>query len=187
MNADIDLIFFGDSLTYGYGVSKENSWVYRSSNELHINYLNKAQNGDTTPSMLSRYYSDVLRYKPPRIFIMGGTNDLLCGRSVASIIENIEIMIKDAFNIDSKVILGIPPDIIPSMAEKLFMPSSFYNYTEQNLSKLRTELIDLSNKYNTGLIDFYSLGFTKDLYIDGLHLTSKGNEIMFKEAIKMLE
>ena len=84
MNTDI--IFFGDSLTYGYGVSKENSWVYRSSNELHINYLNKAQNGDTTPSMLSRYYSDVLKYKPARIFIMGGTNDLLCGRSVASII-----------------------------------------------------------------------------------------------------
>lgn len=187
MSTNIDLIFFGDSLTYGYGVSRENSWVYRSGAELGINYINKAQNGDTTPSMLSRYYSDVIKYKPSRIFIMGGTNDLLCGRSVSSIIENIEIMIKDAYEINSKVILGIPPALIPSMAEKLFIPSSFYNYAEQNLSKLKNELISLSNKYKTDLINFYNINFTKDLYIDGLHLTSKGNEIMFKEAIKILK
>lgn len=26
MNNHIDIIFFGDSLTFGYGVSKEKSW-----------------------------------------------------------------------------------------------------------------------------------------------------------------
>lgn len=187
MNNKIDLIFFGDSLTYGYGVPKENSWVYLSSNDLNINYLNKAQNGDTTPSMLSRYYSSVLKYNPSRIFIMGGTNDLLCGRNILSIIENLEIMIQDAYNINSKVILGIPPKIIGSLANKLFIPSSFYSYAEESLGKLRDELIALSIKYKTDLIDFYSINFTEDLYIDGLHLTSEGNELMYKKAIKILK
>ena len=112
MSNNKDIIFFGDSLTYGYGVQKEKSWVYLIGNILNLNYLNKGQNGDTTPSMLSRYYSSVLKYNPSKIFIMGGTNDLLCGRSISSIIENIEIMIKDAYAINSHVILGIPPRII---------------------------------------------------------------------------
>lgn len=187
MNDYWDIIFFGDSLTYGYGVPKEKSWVYMTGNELKIKYLNKSQNGDTTPSMLSRYYSSVLKYNPSKIFIMGGTNDLLCGRNVLSVIENLEIMIKDAYNINSKVILGIPPKIISSLANKLFMPSSFYRYAEKNLYELRTQLISLSNKYETKLIDFYRLNLIDSLYIDGLHLSSEGNEIMYREAIKILK
>ena len=187
MNNCLDIIFFGDSLTYGYGVPKEKSWVYMTGDELKINYLNKAQNGDTTPSMLSRYYSSVLKYNPSKIFIMGGTNDLLCGRNVLSIIENLEIMIKDAYSINSNVILGIPPRIIGSMANKLFMPSSFYSYAEKNLFELRTQLICLSNRYKTNLIDFYNINIIDNLYIDGLHLSSEGNEIMYREAIKILK
>ena len=187
MNNNVDIIFFGDSVTHGYGVQQEKSWVYRVGKELNLNYLNKGQNGDTTPSMLSRYYSSVLKYKPSKIFIMGGTNDLLCGRNISSIIENLEIMIKDAHNINSQVILGIPPKIIGSMANELFIPSSFYSYAERNLDKLRNELIKLSNKHKTLLIDFYNLNFSDNLYIDGLHLSCKGNEIMYKEALKILK
>lgn len=186
MNNNVDIIFFGDSLTYGYGVTKEKSWVYLTGKNLNLNYLNKGQNGDTTPSMLSRYYSNVIKYNPSKIFIMGGTNDLLCGRSALSIIENIEMMIKDAHNINAQVIIGIPPKIISSMANELFMPSTFYDYTEKNLSILRESLITLSQKYKTNLIDFYNINFTDKLYLDGLHLSSEGNYIMYKEAVKIL-
>lgn len=187
MSDNKDIIFFGDSLTYGYGVQKEKSWVYLIGNILNLNYLNKGQNGDTTPSMLSRYYSSVLKYNPSKIFIMGDTNDLLCGRSISSIIENIEIMIKDAYAINSHVILGIPPRIIGKMANELFIPSSFYSYAEKGVVELREQLICLSDKYNTDLIDFYNLCLTDDLYLDGLHLSPQGNYIMYKEALKVLK
>lgn len=186
MNNHIDIIFFGDSLTFGYGVSKEKSWVYLIANKLNLSYINNGKNGDTTPSMLSRFYSDALKYNPHTIFIMGGTNDLLCGRSISSIIENIEIMIQDSYNINAKVIIGIPPKIIGSMANELFIPSSFYSYAEKSLTQLRDSLILLSHKYKTNIIDFYSLELTQDLYIDGLHLSSEGNNIMYKEAVKIL-
>lgn len=188
MNDDLDIIFFGDSLTFGYGVSKENSWVYKTSCELNLNFLNKGKNGDTTSAMLVRYNHDVLKYNPSVICIMGGTNDLLCGRKIDYILDNIEIMIKDALDIKSQVIIGIPPIILGDMANDLFCPSSFYTYAEEKLPQLHKSLIELCNKYLVSYIDFYSLQLNhKHLFVDGIHLNSKGNDLMFKDAVKVIK
>ena len=188
MNSNFDIIFFGDSLTFGYGVPKQNSWAYKIAHELYPSSLNKACNGDTTTSMLSRYYNDVLKYNPSKIFIMCGTNDLLLGRSVASIIDNIELMIKDAININSKVIIGIPPKIIGSMANELFSQSHLYDYAEKELFILKTELINLCNKYKLEFINFYYLTINNnDIYLDGIHLTSSGHELMYKEWLNIFK
>lgn len=184
---NVDIIFFGDSLTFGYGVSKENSWVYKASQELSLSVLNKGRNGDTTASMLTRFYNDVLILHPKKVFIMGGTNDLLLGRSVSSIIENLELLIKDSLYINSQVIIGIPPKIVGKMANKLFSPSHLYNYAEIEIIKLRDELINLCNIYNLSFIDFYKLTLTNDdIYLDGLHLNSVGHKLMYNESINYL-
>lgn len=188
MNNNLDIIFFGDSLTFGYGVSKENSWVYKTARELKLNYLNKGKNGDTTSAMLARYNSDVLQYHPSTIFIMGGTNDLLCGRNISYILDNIEIMIKDAIDIKAKVIIGIPPILFGDMANDLFCPSSFYTYAEETLAILHEKIIELCDKYSVSYIDFYSLPLDKkNLFVDGIHLNAKGNDLMFKHAIKAIK
>lgn len=184
MNNNLDIIFFGDSLTFGYGVAKQNSWVYKLTQKLSFSSLNKACNGDTTTSMLSRYYNDVLIHFPSKIFIMGGTNDLLLGRSAASIIDNLELMIKDALNINSEIIIGIPPKIIGEMANSLFSPSHLYNYAENELLILKNELIKLCSNYKIKFINFYDLTLDKDdIYLDGLHLTSSGHQLMYEEAL----
>lgn len=182
--SDLDIIFFGDSLTFGYGVAKQNSWVYKLTQKLSFSSLNKACNGDTTTSMLSRYYNDVLIHSPSKIFIMGGTNDLLLGRSAASIVDNLELMIKDALNINSEVIIGIPPKIIGKMANSLFSPSHLYTYAENELLILKNELIKLCIHYKIQFINFYDLTLGKDdVYLDGLHLTSAGHQLMYEEAL----
>lgn len=184
MNTNLDVIFFGDSLTLGYGVAKQNSWVYKITQEHTLLSLNKACNGDTTTSMLTRYSNDVLMHSPSKIFFMGGTNDLLLGRSVSSIITNIELMVKDSLNINSEVILGIPPKIIGEMANKLFSPSQLYSYAEKELPHLKDALIKLGNKYKICSIDFYNLTLSKDnIYLDGIHLNSLGHELMYKKAV----
>jgi acyl-CoA thioesterase-1 len=184
MNNNFDIIFFGDSLTFGYGVPKQNSWVHKLTQKLSFSSLNKACNGDTTTSMLSRYYNDVLIHYPHKIFIMGGTNDLLLGRSVNSIIDNLEIMIKDGVNINSEIIIGIPPIIVGQMASRLFSPSHLYSYTESELLNLKYELIKLCINYKIQFINFYDLTLDKnDIYLDGIHLTSLGHELLYKEAL----
>ena len=184
MDTNIDILFFGDSLTFGYGVRKQDSWVYKIIQNLCYTSLNKACNGDTTSSMLSRYYNDVLKYSPSNLFIMCGTNDLLMGRSVKSIIGNIELMIKDALDINSNIIIGIPPAIISKMANTLFTPSSLYEYAENELKTLKNELISLCNNYNIEFINFYDLTLNNtNIYLDGIHLTALGHELMYQKAL----
>ena len=181
-------VLLGDSLTFGYGVPIKDSWAYKLSKKLtDIKVINKGINGDITPSMLNRYYDDVISLNPSKIFIMGGTNDLLCGRSVKSIVDNIELMIKDSK--DSEIILGIPPCIKKEMAEKLFLPSEFYSYCTENLPVLREELIKLCNSYSITYADFYSLtnsNIDNNIYVDGVHLNSPGNNLLLKELLKIM-
>ena len=181
-------VLIGDSLTFGFGVSKKDSWAYKLSETLtNTKVINKGINGEITSSMLSRYHNDVISLNPSKVFIMGGTNDLLCGRSVKYIIDNIELMIKDSK--DSKIIIGIPPYLKKEMAEKLFQPSDFYSYCTNNLPVLRKELINLCNKYSLIYVDFYSLTLyhmDSDIYLDGVHLNSLGNNLLFNELLKVM-
>lgn len=184
MNTSTDVVFFGDSLTFGYGVKKEDSWVNKIIMKCNLKGINSGCNGDTTASMLSRYDKDVLSYNPYKIFIMAGTNDLLIGRSVKSIIENIELMIKDAISLNHKVVVGIPPVVLGSMAYLLFSQCSFYDYVEKELPILRSSLIELCSKHNISYIDFYNLTLNKpDLYLDGVHLNTAGNLSMYEASI----
>ena len=188
MKKKLDVIFLGDSLTFGYGVPKDNCWVTKIINYYNFNGLNKGINGDTTASMLSRFDKDVLKYNPNIIFIMGGSNDLLLCRTIPYITENIELMIQDSLSITSNVIIGIPPFIIGDMAYNLFSPFSEYKTVENNLIILREKLINSSLKYNIKYIDFYSLTSNRlEWYIDGIHLNKEGNHALFNFALSFFK
>ncbi|ENZ01057.1 hypothetical protein HMPREF1092_02226 [Clostridium thermobutyricum] len=188
MNLDT-IIFIGDSLTFGYGISKKDSFVFKVSEALpDKKILNKGVNGDTSSGILSRYYRDVISHNPKTTFIMCGTNDLLSGRDVNYIIGNLELMIKDLIEINSKIIIGIPPIILKDLAENLFSPSSYYDYTVKNLPILKDKINDLKEKYPLDIVDFYTLSksnLSKGIFLDGIHLNALGNTLMFNEIIKL--
>lgn len=187
-------IFIGDSLTFGYGVPKNKSWIetfksYSLTSNKNISVINKGINGNTTTDMLNRFTEDVTILNPKSVFIMGGTNDLLSNRPLNLILDNIELMLKEALTKTDKVFIGIPPRIIKEDAYKLFMPSSTYDYCEANLPKLREELISICKNYNVKYIDFYnmSLGIEpKKIFVDGIHFNEEGNKLVFSEFIKVL-
>ena len=151
------ILCIGDSLTYGYGLAKDKTWANLLGNCLDIKIINKGINGDTTPSMLNRLYENLIKHKPDITFIMGGTNDLLCGRKLFNIVDNIEEMILETLSNNSNVVIGIPPIIIKEMAEELFMPSQLYDYCFSSLPNLRTSLIKVCKKHNIEYVDFYNL------------------------------
>ena len=93
--------------------------------------------------MLERFHRDVILNNPKCIFIMGGTNDLLCGRTVSSIVENICEMVNEGLTKTQKVYIGVPPCIIPEKACVLFSQSELYSYCDSALPILREELINL--------------------------------------------
>lgn len=181
-------VFLGDSLTYGYGVKAKDNWVTLLKNHLNLNIINKGINGNTTSDMLYRFNDDVINKNPSSLFLMGGTNDLILNRDISSIIQNIEVIIKEALSYNIEIIIGIPPDIIAEDANRLFMACDNYKYCESSLPILHKELIKLSNKYNLKYIDFYTITNklkNSSIYLDGIHLNPTGQNIIFEEAKKV--
>ena len=183
------MILIGDSLTFGYGVGKSKSWAYKLNKEHNINLLNKGINGSTSTDMLSRFTVDVISKNPDSIFIMAGTNDFLSNRSLNFVLENIELMIKEALTVTKDIIIGIPPTIIKEMAYEKFMETDTYDYAIKNLAFLREGLIDLCSKYSIKYLDFYTLtlnNLDENIFLDGIHLNEKGNDVILNEFIKLL-
>ncbi|VYU18737.1 Esterase TesA precursor [Clostridium tertium] len=191
-----NFIFIGDSLTFGYGVNKNKSWVesfnkFSLDKNKYFKIINKGINGNTTTDMLNRFTEDVTNLNPTKVFIMGGTNDLLSNRSIDLIIDNIELMIKETLTYNADIIVGIPPRIIKEDAYRLFMPSLTYNYCEESLPILREALMKLCMKYKLKYVDFYTLTSTlnhnNNYYIDGIHFNENGHKLLLEEFMKNID
>ena len=181
------LVLIGDSLTFGYGVPKSKGWVYRLNKEYNINLLNKGVNGNTSTDMLSRFTVDIIRNNPSSIFIMAGTNDFLSNRPLSSVLDNIELMIKEGLSITKNITIGIPPIILKEMAYEKFMETDTYDSTLKNLKLLRQGIISLCSNYNLKYVDFYYItknNLDKDIFSDGIHLNEKGNTLLLNEFLK---
>lgn len=185
------IIFIGDSLTFGFGLHSSEGFVYKISKQLPSEViLNKGINGDTTTGILSRYHRDVLSKKPKAVSILCGTNDLLSGRSVQSIVENIELMIKDLLEINASIIVCTPPLILKGLAEELFSYSSYYDHAVKSLPILKGKLLDFKKIYPIETLDLYTL--TKDnvsngIFLDGIHLNSLGNELILNHLLPLIK
>ena len=70
-------ICLGDSLTYGYGISPENTWVALAREALGGEWVNCGVSGDTSAGMLCRLSGQILQQKPHYVLMMGGVNDIL--------------------------------------------------------------------------------------------------------------
>ncbi|MCC0652083.1 MULTISPECIES: SGNH/GDSL hydrolase family protein [unclassified Clostridioides] len=187
------IVCLGDSLTYGFGVSRSNSWTNIVSQETGLEIINKGINGDTTSGMLVRFNEDVLQNSPDMVFIMGGTNDFIAGAGNEVINSNIMAMVHQAYAKNIIPIIGIPlrPDI-PNVREDW---SSFtdFNTVSKKLESYNYWIKKFSVTFNTDFVDFYSeynksmekKGYKK-LYFDGLHPTKEGHRIIANIFIKSI-
>ena len=72
---------FGDSLTYGFGLRKKDTWGYLLG-EKGWNVFNFGVNGDVMPNITKRLERMDPPLKETGIFIMGGTNDFSMGENI---------------------------------------------------------------------------------------------------------
>lgn len=175
------IVCIGDSLTYGYGVPKENSWIHLASEISSDTFINSGLNGDTTSGMLFRLEEDLIDLKPDKAFIMGGTNDFLMGYKLQNTIENIDVIISECIRNNIIPYLGIQMKVDKKLAELYW--SSYINYDEVNLKikEYRTHLIKECEKENLLYFDFYQAfenNPAKDLYSDGIHPSIYGHKLM---------
>jgi acyl-CoA thioesterase-1 len=74
-----NIICFGDSITFGYGVSSGEDYPSMLAKIVPLTVINAGIDGDTTTEALKRLDSDVISRKPRLVIIEFGGNDFLRG------------------------------------------------------------------------------------------------------------
>jgi acyl-CoA thioesterase-1 len=187
------IVCLGDSLTYGYGVKRSESWCRKLEEKLNATILNKGINGDTTSGMLARFERDVLAEKPDVLLFIGGTNDIFLSEKTDIAKNNIAAIVQQSLSVGILPIIGCPTPIHEELVEgkwKLYIENT--NIVE-TLKQYHEWLNLYSNTYDVKLIDFYT-EFDSDniiqdklkYYLDGIHLTGEGNSLIADIIYKKL-
>ena len=112
------LLIYGDSISAGYGMSKEKQWSVIlqdiiNRDNLKINVINSSVSGETTSGGLARISQIIKSIKPDYLLLELGGNDALRGYPPRQIATNLAAIIKIADSANTKVLLmqiRIPPN-----------------------------------------------------------------------------
>lgn len=104
------LVFFGDSITQGWGDEFYGKFP-------GIKLANRGISGDTTRGMLIRLDEDVLAIAPQGVVMLMGTNDIDEGATPATIADNIRVIV-EKFKEHNPKMPVVLCEVMPSSAEK---------------------------------------------------------------------
>lgn len=178
------IVFFGDSITAGYGIATENAFPALIDQKLQsegLNYtaVNAGLSGETSMGGLNRI-DWILRSKPAILMLELGGNDGLRGLSLEETEKNLKAIIDKvrAANADTKIILAgmqIPPNL-------------GQDYTTQFKNLFPKVAKDKGVAFIPFLLE--NVGGDKNLNLsDGIHPNEEGHKIVAEtvwEALKPL-
>jgi lysophospholipase L1-like esterase len=156
--------------------------------------LNKGINGDTTGGMLARFSSDVINSKPSHVIIMGGVNDLIWNVPLSVVESNVAAIIQQSVHNLIVPVIGVPTPVIIDEAQKHWgFVSNFYEVNEM-LRDYRQWIVSFGEYFGVKVLDFYKLFYEdyshrikRSYFLDGLHPTIEGNEIMCSLVMSILK
>jgi acyl-CoA thioesterase-1 len=173
------IVAFGDSLTAGLGVNKDDAYpaqLQRRLDELHYRYrvINAGVSGDTTAGGLRRV-PWVLGSKPDVVILELGGNDGLRGLSLEQTKQNLSRIIAQLQKAGTTIILAgmkLPP-----------------NYGQEYIRGFEAIYPNLARHYHLPLIPFFLEGVAISPALnqaDGIHPTKEGYRLVVEEVLKVL-
>ena len=179
-NAQTLIVTLGDSLTEGFGVSREEAYPHLVEQELirkgySVRIVNAGISGSTSASAPSRMQW-FLRVKPDIVILALGGNDGLRGLSLKHMKKNLGEAIKLAISKNIKVLLAVMQ--IP------------LNYGQDYTKSFKSTFYELAEKYDLPLIPFLlkDVGNVPILNLpDGIHPNPEGHKIISQTVIEHLE
>ena len=177
-----NILFFGDSLTAGYGLSAEEAFPALLEKELNKNgkavkVTNGGLSGETSAGGLARI--DWLLRKPIDVFVLElGANDGLRGLPLDQTRKNLQAIIE-------KVNEKYPAAKIV-LAGMMVPPNMGKQYTEE----FKNMYPQLAKKINATLIPFLLKevgGIEKLNQADGIHPTAEGHKIIARNLKPVIE
>lgn len=181
-NSDKRILFFGDSITAGYGIQKSQAFpalIQQKIDSLNWNFdaVNAGLSGETSAGGLRRI--DWMLRQPVSVFVLElGGNDGLRGIDLDVTKKNLQQIIDKVQSEypDAKVLIAgmqVPPNMGPEYSQKF-----------------REIYPDLAEENDAELIPFLlnDLGGDSDLMqSDGIHPTEKGHKLVTKKVWEELQ
>ena len=170
----------GDSLSSGYGLTAEQSWVAMLRERLDAEaygyeVVNASIAGDTSAGGLARLPRLLAEHSPAVVVIEIGGNDGLRGQPVETLRANLARMIELSQQRGARVLLAgirIPPNYGPA-------------YTKALAEVYR----DLAMQYGVALVDFLLDGVALHpelMQHDGIHPNAAGQKIVLENVWHVL-
>ena len=176
------ILFYGDSLTAGYGLSTEEAFPALvekklNKNEKTVRVINAGLSGETSAGGLTRL--DWVIKQPIDIFILElGANDGLRGLPLEETQKNLQGIIDKVKTKFPKVKIVVAGMMVP--------PNMGPEYT----AKFQKIFPDLAKKNNASLIPFLLQNVAGDEKLnlgDGIHPNVEGHKIVADNVIKIVQ
>ena len=174
-----NILVFGDSLSAGYGIAVEQSWVSLLQQDLQRNHsgfsvVNASISGETALGGRQRITRALQQHRPAIVIIELGANDGLRGFGTADIELNLGKIIEAANRSHARVLLlgiRLPP-----------------NYGEPYVSQFQNVFPKLAKKHRIRLLPFLLEGVAADQFQpDNLHPTAAAQPQIMRNVLKELK
>jgi len=169
---------FGDSLSAGYGIELDDSWVNLLKHELKRNHpqfevVNASISGETTAGGLRRISRALQQHRPEIVIVELGANDGLRGATVAETEKNLNMIIEQIKKVHVRVLLlGIQ---LP--------PNYGLDYTRQ----FRAIYPKLARRHNIASLPFMLGGIPPEQFqADNLHPTAAAQPLIMRNVMRSL-
>lgn len=178
-HAEKNILVFGDSLSAGYGLAIEKSWVNLLQQELQrtqsgFSVVNASISGETTTGGRQRIAKTLKQHRPAIVIVELGANDGLRGAPIKDIEANLGYIIEQAKLARAKVLLvgiRLPP-----------------NYGETYITQFHNVYPRLANKYRILLLPFLLEGVAADQFqADNLHPVAAAQQHIMLNVMQELK
>jgi acyl-CoA thioesterase-1 len=177
---DKNLLVVGDSLSAGFGLDLEDTWVALLETRLRqegygYKVVNASISGDTTGNGARRFNRALNIHQPDIVIIELGGNDGLRALPVDLMQQNLEQMIQSAQQTDAIVVLAgiqIPP-----------------NYGELYAGEFTAVYPQLAEQYKVLLIPFFMEDVALDpdmMQSDGIHPNKQAQPLLLENVWRVL-
>ncbi len=191
----MEIVCIGDSLTEGYPTNYPYTYYLNEllNDNKQINIINKGKVAVTTDDLVENYKSFVSK-TTDKVVLLIGINDIIYNdENSLNYEKNIEDMVKVLVGLKLEVILCTYPKF--ELEDYYYWTQEEFDYFKNESSNLNSVIKDISEKYNTKLVDlekefddYYKTGqYTySELSIDGVHFNKNGYNLMAKFIYKEL-
>lgn len=170
---------FGDSLSAGYGIRTEQSWVTLLQQELRVSHprfdiVNASISGETTLGGRQRISQALQQHKPVIVIVELGANDGLRGADIAQMRANLDAIIVQAQRVNARVLLvgmKLPP-----------------NYGAPYIGQFHQTYIQLARQHGVPLLPFLLEGVAPEQFqADNLHPAATAQPQIMRNVLRSLQ